>query len=131
MKRTAINPWDWSLQYSFNQAEVIEGESRKLICSGQTSIGGDGSVQHPNDLRAQIGDALDNLEEVLKGAEMSLSDIVRLTIYTTDVDKMIENWDAFASRMEAAGVRPPLTLIGVARLAFPELMVEIEATAAA
>jgi len=33
--------------------------------------------------------------------------------------------------MDAAGVKPPGTLLGVARLAFPELMIEIEATAAA
>jgi len=43
---------------------------------------------------------------------------------------MIESWDAFAGRLEAAGVKPPQTLIGVARLVFPELMVKIEATAA-
>ena len=39
--------------------------------------------------------------------------------------------DALVSRTAAAGVRPPGTLLGVARLAFPELMVELEATAVA
>jgi len=130
MKRTPVNPWEWSKQYQFNQAEIIEGMSRKLMCSGQTSIGADGSVQHPNEMRPQITAALDNLEEVLKNAEMSLANIVHLTIYTTDVDKLIENWDAFAERMGAANNMPPQTLVGVARLAFPDLMVEIEATAA-
>lgn len=130
MKRTAVNPWEWSKQYQFNQAEVVEGASRHVICAGQTSIGPDGSVQHPNQLRPQITAALDNLEEVLKGAGMTLANIVRLTIYTTDVDDMIANWDALASRLAAANVAPPQTLLGVARLAFAELKVEIEATAA-
>ena len=130
MKRTPVNPWEWSKQYQFNQAEILEGVTRQLVCAGQTSIGADGAVQHPNELRAQITAALDNLEEVLKGAGMSLSNIVRLTIYTTDVDGMIENWDAMAGRLAAANVAPPQTLLGVARLAFPELRVEIEATAA-
>jgi enamine deaminase RidA (YjgF/YER057c/UK114 family) len=34
-----------------------------------------------------------------------------------------------AERLASAGVRPPGTLLGVSRLAFPELMVELEATA--
>ena len=129
MKRTPVNPWEWSKQYQFNQAEIVEGGTRQLICAGQTSIGADGSVQHPNDLAAQISDALDNLEEVLRAADMGLGNIVRLTIYTTDVDEMIANWEVFASRMAKAGVAPPQTLVGVARLAFPELKVELEATA--
>lgn len=130
MKRTPVNPWEWSKQFQFNQAEVLEGVSRQLLCSGQTSIGPDGAVQHPNELRLQITAALDNLEEVLKAANMKLSNIVRLTIYTTDVDELIANWDAFKGRLAAANVAPPQTLVGVARLAFPELKVEIEATAA-
>lgn len=129
MKRTPVNPWEWSKQYQFNQAEIVEGASRQLICSGQTSIGADGSVRHPNEMRPQVMAALDNLEAVLEGAGMSLANVVRMTIYTTDVDQMLESWDAMKRRLEAADVAPPQTLIGVARLAYPELMVEIEATA--
>jgi len=80
MKRTPVNPWEWSKQYQFNQAEVLEDTNRFVVCSGQTSIGADGSVRHADDLRAQITASLDNLEEVLKGAGMSFSHIVRLTI---------------------------------------------------
>ena len=134
---TQINNGQPTLFYSdfqaintFNQAEVLEGTSRQVLCSGQTSIGADGAVQHPNELRPQITAALDNLEEVLKGAGMSFGNVVRLTIYTTDVDEMIANWDALAGRLAAANVAPPQTLLGVARLAFAELKVEIEATAA-
>lgn len=129
MKRSAVNPWEWSKQYQFNQAELVEGASRHLICAGQTSIGADGAVQHPNEIGPQITDAVDNLEEVLKGAGMTLSNVVRITIFTTDVDGMLENWDALAGRLAAAGIAPAQTLIGVARLAFPELKVELEATA--
>jgi enamine deaminase RidA (YjgF/YER057c/UK114 family) len=130
MKRTPVNPWEWSKQYQFNQAEVLEGVSRHLVCAGQTSIGPDCTVQHPNEIGPQITDALDNLEEVLTGAGMTLANVVRITIYTTDVDGMLEHWDALAGRLAAAEVAPPQTLIGVARLAFPELEVELEATAA-
>lgn len=130
MNRAPVNPWEWSKQYQFNQAEIIEGATRHLMCSGQTSIGPDGAVQHPNEIRPQIESALDNLEAVLAGAEMGIANVVKMTIYTTDVDAMLANWDALTNRLVEAGVSPPQTLIGVARLAFPELMVEIDATAA-
>ena len=75
---------------------------------------------------------MDNLEAVLAGAAMTFANVVRLNIYTTDVDAFIANGGgALGERTAAAGVAPPGTLLGVARLAFPELMVELEATAVA
>ncbi len=130
MKRMAVNPWEWSKQYQFNQGEVLEGVSRQLVCAGQTSIDADGKVQHPDDLRGQITAAMNNLEAVLKAAGMGYENLTRVTVYTTDVDEMLENWDAFAGPLAAANVMPPNTLIGVARLAYPELKVEIQADAA-
>lgn len=82
-------------------------------------------------MAAQISLALDNLERVLEQAGMGLGDIVRLNIYTTDVDTLSEHYGVLAARMGAAEVAPPGTLLGVARLAYPDLMVEIEATAVA
>jgi hypothetical protein len=38
MKSIPVNPWEWSKQYQFNQGEILEGVSRQLVCSGQTSI---------------------------------------------------------------------------------------------
>ncbi|GAA5136006.1 RidA family protein [Pseudonocardia adelaidensis] len=131
MERTAVNPWKWSLGIGFNQAELIEGTRRELICSGQTSMDGDGHPQHAGDMRAQVILAMDNLEAVLAGADMTLADVVRFNIYTTDVDELFACYDVIAGRFGAAGVQPPCTLLGVTRLAFPELMVELEATAAA
>ena len=129
MKRTPVNPWDWSLQFGFNQGEIVEGEKRTLYCAGQTALDENAAPQHAGDIRAQLNLSLDNLEAVLKKADMTLANVVRLTIYTTDVDAMIGNFDALVSRLDAAQVKPPQALIGVARLAFPELMVEVEATA--
>ncbi|HEX2258785.1 MAG TPA: RidA family protein [Actinomycetota bacterium] len=129
MQRTPVNPWEWSLQFGFNQAEVIEGHQRELVCSGQTSVDAEGSPQHPDDMGAQLGLALDNLEAVLKGAGMTLSNVVRLNIYTTDMDAFFQNAAVLGERLGPAGVRPPSTLLGISRLAFEGLMVELEATA--
>lgn len=129
MQRTPINPWQWSVQLGFNQAELVEGADEVLYLSGQSAVDADGAPQHAGDMAAQVTMALDNLEAVLAEADMDLSNVVRLNTYTTDVDAMFANYGLLAERFGAAGVQPPGSLLGVARLAYPELMVELEATA--
>ena len=130
MQRTAVNPWSWSQNLGYNQAEIIEDTKRQLICAGQTSVDGEGNPQHVGDMRGQVGLALDNLEAVLTKADMSLANVTRLTIYATDVDEAMKNFDLLGMRFGPHQVSPPMTLLGVTRLALPPLMFEIEATAA-
>jgi enamine deaminase RidA (YjgF/YER057c/UK114 family) len=129
MQRTAVNPWDWSLKLGYNQAEIIEGATRQVICAGQTAVDANGNPQHPGDMRGQIGLALDNLAVVLEGAGMDMSHVTRLCVYATDVDEALKNFDLLGMRFGAAHNSPPMTLLGVTRLAIPGLLFEIEATA--
>lgn len=130
MNRTPVNPWPWSLNIGYNQAEIIEAPRRQLICAGQTAVDGDGNPQHPGDMRQQLALALDNLQAVLAAAGMNCANIIRLTIFTTDVDDAMQNFDLLGGRLGTVGAAPPMTLLGVTRLAIPTLMIEIEATAA-
>ena len=129
MERTDINPWKWQDEFGFSQAIEVRGAERVLFCSGQAAIDAEGKPMHPGDMRAQITLALDNLETVLRASGFSFKDVVRLNVYTTDVDKFLENYDAFITRLANAGCRHTDTLLGVTRLAFPEMMIELEATA--
>lgn len=129
MKKTAVNPWPWSLKLGYNQGEICEAPRRHLVCAGQTSVDAEGNPQHLGDMRGQIGLALDNLETVLATAGMTLKSVTRLAIYATDVDAALRNYDVLAVRLGTAGAAPPVTLLGVTRLALPPLMVEIEASA--
>jgi enamine deaminase RidA (YjgF/YER057c/UK114 family) len=131
VERTAVNPVTWSEEMGFNQGEVISGHTRTLYISGQTAMSGDGKPQHDGDMAAQLALSLDNLEAVLREADMSLANLVRLNVYTTDVDRLFQDYGVLASRLGAAGVAPAATLVGVTRLAIPSLMVEIEGTAVA
>ena len=130
MRRTPVNPWPWSLKFGYNQAEILEGTKRQLVCAGQTVVDAAGNPQHSGHMRNQITLALDNLEAVLSAADMGLSDVTRLNVYATDVDEAVEHFDVLAARFGPVGASPPMTLIGVTRLAIPGLMFEIEATAA-
>jgi enamine deaminase RidA (YjgF/YER057c/UK114 family) len=127
MDRTAINPWPFSVQLGFDQAQLVEGHRRELLCSAQDAVDANGDPQHPGDLAAQLGHALDNLETVLAGADMALANVVRLNFYTTDVNTLLQHFPLVTGRFE--GNRFATTVLGAAQLAGPELLVAIEATA--
>ncbi|BDT87253.1 RidA family protein [Nocardia cyriacigeorgica] len=128
-ERTAVNPVTWSLEIGFNQGELVSGHTRTLYCSGQTAMSADGAPQHDGDMAAQLALSLDNVEAVLGKAGMSLANLVRLNVYTTDVDLLFQHYGVLAARLGAAQVAPATTMLGVTRLAIPGQMVELEATA--
>jgi enamine deaminase RidA (YjgF/YER057c/UK114 family) len=91
----------------------------------------DGKPRHEGDIAAQLALSLDNLEAVLTEAGMSLAELVRLTVYTTDVDGLFPHYGVLAARLGAAGVAPATTMLEVSRLAIPGQLVELEGTAVA
>src|SRR5262245_18100196 len=94
-----INPWKWQDAFGFSQAIETSGHTRVLRCSGQTSNDENGGPLHAGDMAAQIGQALDNLEAVLKGADMTLANVVRLRLFVTDMDAALQNFGAAAERI--------------------------------
>ena len=131
MERKIINPWKWQDQIGYVQANEISEYQRVLLCAGQTSTDAEGMPLHIDDMRAQIGLALDNLETILDHAGLNLSNVMRLNLYTTDVDRFREASDVLFARLAEAGCKPVANLLGVVRLALPEFLIEIEATAVA
>ena len=131
MERRIVNPWTWQDQFGFVQAHEVSGPGRTLFCAGQTSTDADGNPLHAGDMPAQLDQALENLKTVLREAGFDLSDVVRLNTYTTNVDAFLEASESFTACLREAGCRPSATLIGVDRLAFPDFLVELEATAVA
>ncbi|WP_067819410.1 RidA family protein [Actinomadura kijaniata] len=129
MERTAVNPWPWSVRLGFDQAQLIEGRRRELVCSAQDAVDANGDVRHPGDMAAQLRMAVDNLEAVLADADMTLADVVRLNVYTTDVDALLQHFAVLTERFAGAGERFASTLLGVDRLVSPQLLVALEATA--
>jgi enamine deaminase RidA (YjgF/YER057c/UK114 family) len=128
MERKDVNPWEWSKAFGFSQAVELGSPQKILVCAGQTAVGADGSPPTTSDMAEQVTLALQNLTTVLGAAGLSISDVVKLTVYTTDVDELLA---AYGSAAEVLAPNlPAMTLIGVTRLAFPELKVEIDAIAA-
>jgi enamine deaminase RidA (YjgF/YER057c/UK114 family) len=125
----AVNPWQWQDQFGFSQAIDVRGATRVLYCAGQTSVDANGDPLHAGDMAAQMTQALDNLETVLGQAGLTLANVVRLNYYTRDVAAFMQTASVFGPRLHAAGCQPSATLLGVAALFHPDILVEIEATA--
>lgn len=87
MQQRTINPWKWQDQLGFAQAIEVSGAQSVLYCAGQSSMDAQGRPANKGDMRGQITLAMDNLEEVLRHAGATLSNVVRLNYYTTDVDR--------------------------------------------
>ena len=129
MTKKIINPWSWQDNFGFVQANEITDAERMLFCAGQVSVDKDGNLLHAGDMAKQINQVFDNLETVLQQAGVQLSDIVRLTYYTTDVTAFTEAVQVLINRLEKGDCKPATTLLGVASLFHPDCVVEIEATA--
>jgi enamine deaminase RidA (YjgF/YER057c/UK114 family) len=127
--RKIINPSKWQDALGFVQGHEVTGAQRVLYCAGQVSVDAEGKTLHAGDMRGQLDRVIDNLEEVLSTAGFGIPDIVRLNIYTTDIEGFAANRNLIMERLVRKGSRHASTLIGVARLARPELLIEIEATA--
>ncbi len=126
MERQPINPWPWSTNLGFDQAQLVEGPRRQLFCSGQDAVDADGNPQHPGDMAAQLELALDNLEAVLAAGNMTLANVVRLTVYATDLDEYFKHFPRVNARF--GDRRYATSVLGVSQLP-AKLSVMLEATA--
>ncbi len=131
MHRSTINPWTWQDALGYTQGVLVREAQETLYLAGQCSVDADGAPLHAGDMAAQVNQCLDNVETVLGKAGMSLADVVRLDVYTTDTAAYFGAMSLVTDRFTAAGtVAAGGILCQVEGLAMPPLMVELVATAA-
>jgi 2-iminobutanoate/2-iminopropanoate deaminase len=98
-----------------------------VFVSGLVSRDREGNVIGKGDMRAQIRQVGENLRLSLEAAGATLSDLVRTTTYTTDIDEFFKHVDVRHEYLGAA--LPTSSTIGVSRLSHRDFLVEIEAFA--
>lgn len=131
MQRRSIDPWGWD-QHAVTPINEVSGAARTVYFSGfPAQVRLEDPEPVAGDVRGQLAAAMDNVEAALAEVDMTLANVVRLNIFTTDIDAVMADYEVLGERLRRPGVKVAGCLIGVARLALPSHMVEIEATAVA
>lgn len=121
--RINVEP-DWHDQFHISLGYRLDNV---VIVSGQAAIDDAGEIVGPDDFDAQAEQVFANLKRVLEAAGSSLDQVVKVTIYLTDMSNFPKIVDLRARHFTRPW--PADTIVGVTALALPELQIEIEATA--
>jgi len=132
MSITLVNPDGLPEVDLYRQVSVATG-SKLVFIAGQIARDADGNKVGEGDFAAQVEQCYLNVGTALAAAGATFDDVVKLTVYLVDwtPDKMPLFAAGVARAAEKLGVTPaaPLTGVGVAALAEPDVLVEVEATA--
>jgi enamine deaminase RidA (YjgF/YER057c/UK114 family) len=127
-----MNPEGLPQAEVYRQVAVATG-SRTVYVAGQVARTADGTPVGPGDLAAQVEQALVNVATAVGAAGGTVADIAKLTVYVVDwaPEKMAALGEGAMRAAARCGIDTfrPITLLGVAALGEPDLLVEVEAVA--
>jgi len=127
MERRQVNPWSWQDRLGYSQAWRVDGPGSTVYVAGQGPVSADGGLVGDGDFETQARQTFANLRTVLEEAGASLENVVRLTVYLTDIARLREYGRI---RAEAIPGRPPAgTAVQVGALALPGMLLEVDAIA--
>ncbi len=116
----------------YRQLAVATG-SRTVYLAGQVARAADGTPVGAHDLAAQVEQAYVNVAVALESVGGTFADVAKLTVYVVDwsEDKLAALGEGVGRAAAQLGVDPikPVTLISVAGLGEPDLLVEVDAVA--
>ncbi|MDO1449948.1 RidA family protein [Rhodocytophaga aerolata] len=126
MEKRIINPWQWQDERSYVQAVEVTNVRGTLYVSGQAAVLPNGQSSTA-DMKTQLLQAIQNLEQVISEAGYEHRNIVRLTVYTTSTAELWPHFPILGEWIAKHGIKQALTFMEVKSL-FETLTVELEAT---
>lgn len=127
MMRRNLNPDAVFAPQIYSHAVEVAAPQRLLYVSGQVGVRKDGTLAEG--MSAQAAVAVENMTAVLAEAGMTVAEVIKYTIYLTDEAQTGAFMQAAAGLL--ASPPPAVTLVYVKALARPDMLVEVEAIAAA
>jgi len=125
VKRT--NPPPLSKPTGYTHVVEVTGPAKTVYVAGQIAFDKDGRIVGAGDMKAQAEQVFKNLQTALDAAGAKFSDVVKMNTYITDMGKAPVVREVRARYF--GETTPASTLVQVAALARPELMLEIEVIA--
>jgi reactive intermediate/imine deaminase len=127
MEKTQVNPWSWQDQFGYSQAWRVDGAQSVVFLAGQVPLSPDGKLVGEGDFVVQCRQVFENLQTVLHEAGATFDNVVKVTVYLPDITNL-QAYREVKSEF-VTGRQPASTAVEVKGLAFPGLMVEVEAIA--
>jgi reactive intermediate/imine deaminase len=120
-----IDPgWSWDDKLPLAQAKQI---GNTIYVSGQVAFNSQGKLVGKGNMKTQTRQVFRNIKAVLAAAGAKMEHVIKINTYITDGSKFM---DMLEARGEIFGNNPPAsTAVVVAGLAFPGLLIEVEAIA--
>ena len=114
----------WEPKIGYSRAVVV---GNRVIVSGTAPVAEGGGTAAPGDPYGQTKRCLEIILKALESAGASSKDVVRTRMFVTDISR----WEEYGrAHGEVFGdIRPATTMVGVAALIEPDMMVEMEAEA--
>jgi enamine deaminase RidA (YjgF/YER057c/UK114 family) len=122
-----VQPRDLPLRKSHSQVVTVTGGTLVFIAGMTSRSEKNATPVHPGDMRAQLRQVCENIGRALRSVGGDFSDVVKTTTFTTDVEEYHRVSDERLKYFRKD--LPTSALVGVVRLAHPDLMIEIEAMA--
>jgi reactive intermediate/imine deaminase len=127
-RKKAINPDTVAVPLKTYYSNCVRSEAGPLLwISGQVALDKDGKLVGKGDLRAQAVQVLENIKAILADSAATMDDIVKVTVYVTDIRAFNDITDIREQYFPKDG--PSSVICEVSALAWPEFMIEIEAVA--
>ena len=127
-RKTAINPGSVAAPLKPYYSNCVRSEAGPLLwISGQVALDRDGKLVGERNLRAQAVQVLENIKAILADSGAGMADIVKVTVYVTDIRAFNDIADIRERYFPKDG--PASVICEVSALAWPEFMIEIEAVA--
>jgi len=110
-----------------NVSQVVKANGL-VHYSGIVAAGPDGSCVKPGDLAEQVRWIFEVLRRLLEKDQLTMKNLVSITVYTTDIEQLAEHMGIFTETFKEAA--PASTWVEVRKLASPDFLLEIAAVAA-